>query len=456
MREASLSIYGWLDKLEKESKRIRFLAMIFPIFILITWIGITTILIILYLYFVIPFEINTILRLSRSVIAQVVFVSIFFFFSAVLAYLIILYIKKLARNLLKKIGFAAKSISTEFSVDYALVFTFTLILSLIIFFQLPIDDLFVTIYTFLINLFFPVFNILPIFFVFLAIFISSFIIGFIFYYPVAFLIVKFIEKNPSDFIENLINSREIDLENLKEKDVFNNFDAIRIAYGISPNEVKLKVLDWPIINAFVVSSANSHTIFITRGAIEKLDKYELQALFSHEFSHISNKDSPHVTRINILGNFSFLFAWALVAIIAPALFNAALEAGRNKRKINLLLIFMAIAAWITGILFMLITPKFYSKLIKLYQKRRELNSDIESIKVTKYPDGMISLLVKVGKESTREFIAKNNIPQSFQSLFFDSEIETHPKVWERIEVIKSFVPGISLPQEYYEFKSKNI
>jgi len=76
-----------------------------------------------------------------------------------------------------------------------------------------------------------------------------------------------------------------------------------------------------------------------------------------------------------------------------------------------------------------------SKLIFKSSKLREHLADITAVRRTNYPPRMINALVKVVYESSKDFIKKNKIPENIQAPFFDIEIETHPRVWQKIYLI---------------------
>ena len=92
------------------------------------------------------------------------------------------------------------------------------------------------------------------------------------------------------------------------------------AAGLSPNQVRIVVIDDSSLNAFV---ANSQFIFLHSGLIMRLKTAEaLQAVLAHEAAHIAN---GHLTRR--LGN---MRAARNVAGLAIALAAAAAAAGANR------------------------------------------------------------------------------------------------------------------------------
>ena len=65
-------------------------------------------------------------------------------------------------------------------------------------------------------------------------------------------------------------------------------------YSFSPNNLplpKLYVIDSSALNAFATGrNPENSVICVTKGLIEKLDKYEMEGVLAHELSHIKNYD----------------------------------------------------------------------------------------------------------------------------------------------------------------------
>ena len=81
----------------------------------------------------------------------------------------------------------------------------------------------------------------------------------------------------------------INTANADEKKVLNVVEEMAIASGTPVPPVYL--LEEPCINAFAAGlKPRDAVIGITRGAIEQLDRDELQGVIAHEFSHIFNGD----------------------------------------------------------------------------------------------------------------------------------------------------------------------
>lgn len=284
---------------------------------------------------------------------------------------------------------------------------------------------------------------LPFFLLFFLPF-SYFKIYGLFVVPIIFIaittlpITYYAYKKPDGLVDKLLGARYINMRDQKEYLVYQVFDNIRIAFGM--NNVELRVIPWNIINAMVVSSKDKSVVYITEGAIEKLEYYELESVFAHEFIHIKNRDSYYITLINIV---------ALATAIIITTFILALSKNRDRRSgsgVSLLLLLFILLAFLNKIIMDKIQEKF--------SKYRETLADIGSALTTKYPDGLVSTLVKIAymdKENYRNI----NIPENIKALLFSYEGETHPKIWERLLYLHRYARA-SLPDQFEDIKMKNL
>ena len=187
-------------------------------------------------------------------------------------------------------------------------------------------------------------------------------------------------------------------------------ENMKTAYGI--RNVEVYIVPWPIINAFVVSSPTRHYLFVTEGALEKLDDRELEGVLAHEFAHMENKDSFYMTLASVVAGISVLLA------------NIILN-GERSDKLRAVGIVLAVFA-----------PIVVRILLSALSQQREYLADARAVEVTKYPPGLIRALVKVSRENTKMFFEALGVPSLFGALFFDFEdIQTHPPLRERIKKI---------------------
>ena len=197
-----------------------------------------------------------------------------------------------------------------------------------------------------------------------------------------------------------------------ERRLINVVEEMAIAAGIPVPQIF--VLDSENnINAFAAGLEFSDAaVTVTKGALDKLTRDELQGVVAHEFSHILNGDMRlNVQLIGIL--FGILFLG-----IAGQKF---LSFGRVSFRAGL----PAIAA---GIFLVIIgyAGSFLGRLMQCaISRQQELLADASAVQFTRNPLGLAGALKKIGGSA---FGARINAPEARQAshLFFG---ESHPASW---------------------------
>ncbi|MDR1285755.1 MAG: M48 family metalloprotease [Campylobacteraceae bacterium] len=184
--------------------------------------------------------------------------------------------------------------------------------------------------------------------------------------------------------------------NKKEKILINVVDEISIASGISSPPIY--IMENKHINAFVAGTTYDNTVLgITRGAIELLEREELQGVVAHEFSHIFNGDIK-------LNNYTTSFVSGIMYIfligmefIFPSRFGKI-----DDKKIEDYywgLLFSPIAIFGGFILAILgsLGMALASFIQFLINHQREFFADASAVQFTRYPQGIANALKKVGQ-----------------------------------------------------------
>ncbi|NPA86738.1 MAG: M48 family metalloprotease [Candidatus Diapherotrites archaeon] len=220
-------------------------------------------------------------------------------------------------------------------------------------------------------------------------------------------------NNPQKVVGSITGAVEA-----KDRRLLSHVEKMKLAYGI--RNVEVYEVPWEIINAFVVSSPEKHYLFVTRGAIEKLEDPELENVLAHEFAHMENRDSFYMTLAVVVAGSIVLLSYYVLRVVPPA---------NNRQKGAAIVFFIAL-------ILALLSPLVTRVLISALSKEREFLADARAVQVTKYPPGLINALIKVAFENTRKTLEKYQVPKTFGALFFEYEdIETHPPVHERIRRI---------------------
>ncbi|MFP1678168.1 M48 family metalloprotease [Alloalcanivorax sp. C16-2] len=139
------------------------------------------------------------------------------------------------------------------------------------------------------------------------------------------------------------------------------------------------------INAFVAGLTPSCTVLVvTRGALEQLDRDELQGVVAHEFSHILNADM----RLNL----RLLAALAgILAIGKVGEFLLHFSSGDGHRRGNAPFAVGGLALMIIGY-----AGLFFGRLIKAaISRQRERLADASAVQFTRRADGLAGALIKI-------------------------------------------------------------
>jgi len=284
------------------------------------------------------------------------------------------------------------------------------------------------------------------------------------------LMTDIVDRNPTGFVANILRAREVDLNDQKENLAYQLYDSLRMSYSLPASKTQLKIVDWPMINAMTVSgSGGDNLIILTRGAVEKLEYHELENVLAHEFSHIVNRDSELMTKLVIISGVALVLAWYLAFYLPNVLSNRS-SGRRDDSDVDVLAIIISIV----GIVFYILTPFIMSKIISETSKLREYLADMNAVRKTNYPPGMINALIKVAYDKSSKLTNKNEIlgnikafftslrgyqrnrvPYSVKPLLFYSEIDSHPKIWQRIYLI-CWSTKTPLPPQFYDLKKRNI
>ncbi len=237
-----------------------------------------------------------------------------------------------------------------------------------------------------------------------------------------------------------VGGRAIDPKttNLAERKLLNVVEEMSIAAGIPTPAVY--VLDGePGINAFAAGLTTSDAVVtVTRGALDKLTRDELQGVIGHEFSHILNGDM----KLNL--ELSSLIFGILVIGLAGRGVLWAISRGRvrsdSKGSGGVVLLAGAV-----GLIMLIVgyVGYFFGKLIQAaVSRQREFLADASSVQFTRNPGGITGALKKIGGYALGSSLESNKsstIGHFFFAQAFESNFgglwATHPPLPERIRAI---------------------
>jgi Zn-dependent protease with chaperone function len=215
----------------------------------------------------------------------------------------------------------------------------------------------------------------------------------------------------------------------------NVVEEVAIASGVPVPQVFV-LEDEVGINAFAAGySAGDAAVAVTRGALERLSRDELQGVIAHEFSHVLNGDMR--LNIRLMG---VLFGILVLAIIGREVL-LRMRGGGNRNAGAILLIAL-------GLLVIGYVGLFFGRLIKAgVSRQREYLADASAVQFTRQPDGIAGALKKIAASNAGSKLAQHDAEEISHMLFGDGVgysalFATHPPILDRIRRVQpGFDPG---------------
>ncbi len=148
------------------------------------------------------------------------------------------------------------------------------------------------------------------------------------------------------------------------------------------------------INAFVAGYRPTEAVMVaTRGAIDTLDRDELQGVVGHEYSHILNGDMR--LNVRLIAILAGILTIALIGrgIVSSSGRSRYRSRGRNSSAGGIILLgFALLVIGYVGV--------FFGNLIKAaVSRQREYLADAASVQFTRNPDGLAGALWRIAEHS---------------------------------------------------------
>ncbi len=240
-------------------------------------------------------------------------------------------------------------------------------------------------------------------------------------------------------------------QGVHEQRVLNVVEEMALAAGTPVPPVYL--LEEPSINAFAAGLRPENAVIgVTRGAIEKLSRDELQGVIAHEFSHILHGDMRLNTRL-----VAVLHGILLLGLIGELVLrggshtrHAPRSSSNDKGKGNAVALVMVVGL---ALLIIGYAGTFFGNLIKAaVGRQREFLADASAVQYTRNPDGIAGALKKLGGGSQIEagHAAEYSHMYFGQGLALSKMMATHPPLEERIRRIDPSWDGVVLGNEVFE------
>lgn len=183
------------------------------------------------------------------------------------------------------------------------------------------------------------------------------------------------------------------------------------------------IINDPAPNAFATGRDPKHSaVCATSGLLDMMTDTELESVFAHEMGHVKNYD----IRVSMVA-----FALTMViSLLADIMLRLTWFGDNDREEGNQIFIILGIVAAILA--------PFIASLIQLaISRQREYLADATSALTTRYPEGLISALTKIGQSGS--VMRKQNTATAH--LFFANPLKahgitnlfsTHPPIADRI------------------------
>ena len=224
--------------------------------------------------------------------------------------------------------------------------------------------------------------------------------------------------------------------------LLNVVEEMAIASGVPVPPVYL--LNEEGINAFAAGHNPSDAVIgVTRGAVQKLSRDELQGVVAHEFSHILNGDMRF--NIRLIG---ILHGILIIGLMGYYLLRFGPRSRNSKGGGGIVMLGF-------GLMVIGYTGTFFGNLIKAaVSRQREYLADSAAVQFTRNPEGIGGALIQIGAQQKGGILDSPNSREISHSLFCQGIkssllflFATHPPLDQRISRILPSWDGEFLSRE---------
>jgi len=218
---------------------------------------------------------------------------------------------------------------------------------------------------------------------------------------------------------------ERDTADLKRKRLHNVVEEMAIASSVPMPEVYVLEQE-TAINAFAAGHTPANAaVAVTQGALERLNRDQLQGVIAHEFSHILNGDMR--LNVQLMGWLFGLFAIALIG-------RTILRFAPRGRKGAPAILVAALALVVLGYVGLLAGRILQAAV----SRQRERLADASAVQFTRNPLGLKDALIKIAGLQQGSKLVAADAEQVAHMLFapgLSRMFATHPPVAERIRTL---------------------
>jgi len=283
-----------------------------------------------------------------------------------------------------------------------------------------------------------------IFGIFLVFLLLGYVIGRIFSPEYVFIImILAIIISILYVVISFYNSHKIAIASVKAKPAsrsehkmfYDLVEGLTIASGLPMP--KLYVMPSKQINAFASGrNPKNAVVCVTEGALEKLDRRELEGVLAHELGHIGNYDMRYMTIVAVMVGMIAIISQIFLRSLWFSSFSGSGRGGGDNNKAQIIFL-------IIGIALAILAPIVVYLVQLSISRKHEYSADATAVKFTRYPDGLIKALKKIKSDYEKPSSAegtmskqKNKPSKALAPMFFANPFgamgKTHPPIDKRI------------------------
>lgn len=228
-------------------------------------------------------------------------------------------------------------------------------------------------------------------------------------------------------------ARAVSIQKKDNPGLWNIVENLSITAGIPTP--RLYITPELQINAFATGRDPKHAaVAVTQGALQRLNRTELEGVLAHELSHVRNRDI-------LVGTVAVILA-GIISLLADIFLRSLFWGGmrsRDREGGEAGAIFLLI-----GIVLSILAP-IGAMLIQLaISRHRESLADESGVLLTRYPEGLIGALLKIKADMTPMASAKDSTAHLWIASPFKGQhiswwhrlFMTHPPIEERIKALQ--------------------
>lgn len=213
----------------------------------------------------------------------------------------------------------------------------------------------------------------------------------------------------------------------QERQLYNIVQELSIATGLPMPAVY--ILPAEEINAFAAGlRTDKAALAITEGALNRLNREEVQGVIAHEFGHVSNGDMVISLRLAAMVMGFFFVLYLGLRLLQGSSFRSRRENGKGGNPIMLAALILMIAGALTWLMGTLLKA--------MVSRQREYLADACAVQFTRNPQGIANALRKIEKESVHDMPKTGTAYSHMYLEDHDSWLATHPPLRKRIAAIE--------------------